>query len=216
VLPSSPQLLIRPQPKIVSAAADPFALDGTPQGFFSAGTASGALPGISTTHGNVIIYVGGITNGGPVTSITSTSSLTFSRRTQQAGGTSAELWSAKSAAALSNEVITVNTTGSSYFVFAAAAFSGSHFASPFDSNGAIPATSAAAISFTTSNANDILIGAALSNNSGAGSGYTQLYDANLMLFEYKIVTTTQSGLTMTNGGASAIGPSVGDAIIQGP
>lgn len=202
---------------IASGGGTPFALDGTPQGTTSGGTAALALPALSTTFTNDIVYVCGVTNGGPVTSIGSSSSLSYARRTSVVNGSSTiEFWSAKSSSALSSEVATVNTTSSAFTTFSIYAFSGSHFASPFDTNGAVPASATGNnVEISTSNANDILSGCGVSSGNSAGSGWTSLYNANFLLAQYMSVSVTQTN-TGFIGSPSNPGPAVMDAIIKGP
>lgn len=192
-----------------------FALDGTPQQAHSGGTASQALPAFSNSACNQIAYVDIITNGGPVTGVTSANA-TWSKRTNTINGsTTHELWFAKPAAALTSEVVTVATTTSAFFTAYIFAFSGSHIASPFDGNGAIPSvTNGGTCTFTTSNANDILIAGGVSGNTSPDTSYTLIFGSgtNFLLSEYQIVSATQSASTVpqTSNGT------ICDAIIKGP
>jgi hypothetical protein len=103
--------------------------------------------------------------------------------------------------------------GSGYSSAGIFAFNDIHSAAPFDANGAIPNTpNNASCSFTTSNANDILIGMGVSNQA-IDSEFTELISGSINLFaECESVTATQSS-TPAIGTFKA---SVCDAIIQGP
>lgn len=193
---------------------NPFALDGTPQGGNSGGTTAFALPAFSTTFGNDVVYIAVLTTGAIPSSI-SGGSLTFASRVSLTTSNSIMLYKAIAASPLSSEVYTVNFSASSFVTAAVFAFSGAHSASPFDPNGAIPTTStgAAALSFTTSNANDILI-AAINNSAGIDAPFTSIFSANFLQVGYHLVSATQAGSTATSGGSNFL--SVGDAIIKGP
>lgn len=207
--------------KVVSGGgAAPFALDGTPQNGTGAAASFSTLA-FSTTFTNDVIYIAGQFNGGPITGITGCG-LTWTRRGggNQTGNAFQDLWSAKASSALSSCSPTVTQTSNNFFSYSIFAFSGAHFAAPFDSNVAIPNvnnTNATPATCTTSNANDILVGAAeISGGTPPTGSWVQIAFANGFLTEYQIVSATQSALdtfdgTLTNGGGS-----VCDAIIQGP
>jgi hypothetical protein len=136
------------------------------------------------------------------------------------GGNDIEIWTAPlSGTALSGDVITVNVPSGSFTTAVAAAFSNTHNAAPFDSNAALPSTSTStSCPWTTSNANDILFGAADSNSLIVDSGWTAIAltgSSGILFSEYQIVSTTQSATTAaTITGAS--GRCAAGAIIKGP
>jgi hypothetical protein len=206
---------------VPQTVVNPFALDGTPVDGNSGSSDSFALPGLSTTYGNVIVYCYIVSNGGPVTGVTS-SGLTWAMRAEaESAGPSevCEIWYAKSASALSNHVITVATTTAAFITAGACAFSGANFESPFDGNAAIPKFvdgNASTVDWTTTSADDILIGAARATIASptAGAGFTQLLGANFTLAQYKIVAAPQSALSFTFGSGAIGGGSVADAIVK--
>lgn len=202
-----------------AGGAVPFNIDGTTQ-CNSTTAATVVLPAFSNTFTNGLAYVSVLSNSGPVT-VADTAGLTWTKRVTANDGIAAhvsELWSGPSTGILTSDVATISNTGSGFITSCIASFSGSHFASPFDPNGAIP-NGAANCSWTTTNANDILIGTSRENSStsGAGTGFTSPTNANLnfILFQYKIVSATQSGINYTDNGTT-FNPAVCDAIIQGP
>lgn len=196
-----------------------FALDGTPQ-TASGTTAALALPGFTTTNGNVIVYIGTTTNGGPITSITG-ASLTWAQRAGMFTGNAGEyteLWYAKSSSALSGAVFTINNTSSAFIGGTVFAFSGAAFASPFDTNASIPETTpgGTSLSFSTDNANDILVIVGR-GTGGADPPYTQVAsNANFVSAGYRSVTATQSPTSILWAGGGAFYMSIADAIMQGP
>ena len=95
--------------------------------------------------------------------------------------------------------------------------------SPFDPNASLPATSTnATVSGSTSNANNLIFAAYNSWGTATmapGSGWSTISDPSGQYYvsEYKIATTTQSGLTATvSAGGSTIGSGIMDAVQQAP
>jgi hypothetical protein len=120
--------------------AAPFALDGS----VGSGQGSGAtvaLSSMTTTYGNLVIYVA-IASTPTITGVTDTAGNTYTKRVGNAATNNTELWTATAATKRTGNVITVAQSGSTNFTAAAAAFSGAHFAAPFDPNAAIPAFAA--------------------------------------------------------------------------
>lgn len=131
-----------------------------------------------------------------------------------------ELWVAKASSPLSSVTFTISATSSAFIAACAQAFSGAHFASPFDANAAIPnaVNTTGDAACTTSNTTDILIGAARVSGGTTipGAGWTLIGGSgNFFGFEYQSVTSTQSATAATWAGISAAG-SICDAIIKGP
>jgi hypothetical protein len=185
----------------------------------SGSSSSFALPALSTAGTNEIIMVFVETNGGPVTSISDTASLTWTFLKNQDDGNAGEkmeMWYAKAAAQLSSDVITVNTTSAAFITACAVAISGANFSSPFDSNAAIPTShdNSNHLTFTTSNANDLLIAGGRSGGQAPDAPYTTIYAANFLSVGYVIVSTTQSSGSdfSVNGGSSTW--AVGTALVQ--
>ncbi len=68
--------------------------------------------------------------------------------------------------------------------------------------------------FTTDNANDILVAAARTGGTDSADGaFTTTQHADFLGMAYQIVTATQSGSTLTWGGSTR--DCVGDAIVKG-
>lgn len=201
------------KPISLTGGAAPFALDGTPQAANSGSSNALALSAFSTTYPNSLICVAVMTNGGPATAPTG-GGLSFTlRKRQGTNPTNLELWTAIADAPLSSQVITVNTTSADFVTACVFAFSGVNAASPFDSNGALPGTTN---SFTTSNADDILlcIGRLASSSETEDAGFTLITGADFLGVEYKIVSATQSGTTVTPFSSGVTGMIV-DAIVKG-
>jgi hypothetical protein len=199
--------------------AIPFALDGTPQCANNSSANSLVLPAFSTTYTNDIVYVVGYNNSNTaetmIVSDTASKLTSTTPRASSNNGTATNLNIVNYAAltsALSSDVVTVTFGGTGFASACVFAFSGIHAASPFDSNGAIPlAGNNSSCSFTTTNANDILVGLG-SNNAAADSGFTLIYGSNFLFAEYQPVTSTQPGSAAPN----TFTASICDAIIKGP
>jgi hypothetical protein len=121
---------------------------------------SNSAPPLTTakTNDEIFILVAGETNSGSVTGVTSSpAGLTFTKRTGigPTGGGIMELWSAPSAAALTNEVITVAQTGIALIRLIAFAIIGSP---SFDPNASLPwSARGGSPTITTTDDPDILI-----------------------------------------------------------
>lgn len=189
-------------------------------------TAGSVAASLSTSNANCIIIAVITTNGGPVSSVTtSPSSLSFSLRVKAVqDGNSAltlEIWQAVASSTLSSETITANLSSSNFTTVDVFGISGADTSTINDSNGSIPAkqeTNFNTVSATTSNANDFLIGAyrfkGASGTSSAGSGWTAIGNTDYQLCEYQIVaaTSTYTALIGTLDGNEGCG--VFDAVIQ--
>jgi hypothetical protein len=132
------------------------------------------------------------------------------------------MYYAKAASVLTSDVITVTISTSTLIEMHAFGVTGANFTTPFDSNGALPAVAATStfVSFTTSNANDIMIATyrhTTTSPTVALSGWSSLRANDSKLVSYfKVVTATQSGTTAVGalGGSQQAG--VGTAIVRGP
>ncbi len=198
------------------AGPGPFALDGTKQFANSSSTGALALPAFSTTYDEDIIYIGVITNGGPVTSITGGGLTWAVRTTENSGGTNVEIWYAKAATALSGVVFTVNTTSAAFITAAVFAVSGASYASPFDANASIPeeAANGVALSISTTTADDILIVVSLSGGSNTiDAPYTSLHASDFLSVGYQILTGTVSGQGATWNSGGSLYAAVADAVV---
>jgi hypothetical protein len=201
-----------------------------------------ALPGLSTDGAGVVAVVNtyDVTAGTPsISSVTSTH-LTFTKRssvvntTSGAHRTTVEVWEAPSSGALTTEVITVNYSAAVDNTCIAGLGIKDVFstASPFDSNGAVPATafnssstSPPALTLSTSQANDLLL-FAVSTSTGTGttntgplgwSRVTDLADPSGTFFNngtvfFKNVHGTQSAVTVTPNSAAAADVSYTDMV----
>jgi hypothetical protein len=203
-------------PVAAAVAAGPFDLDGTAVSANSGSTASLDLPAFSTTYGNDIVFVAVISNSTP-NGVTA-SGLTFTSRktvTQSGGGTTATLYSAPASSPLSSVVATCTSAGADFMTAAIFAVSGVNFASPYDGNAAIPSSSdgSGLLSFTTNNADDILIAMGV-RNAEIDSPFTTVINTGggFLQVGYRIVTATQSGATIQFAGANCT--SVGDAVVK--
>jgi len=146
-----------------------------------------------------------------ISTISDTSGLTWTRRTQLAGsGThDIEVWYAVSGAVQTNDQITLTytnfTTGIDQSVITVLAVEGCNTSSPFDAHAGLPAKSAsAAPTISTSNANDLIFVFDVSNSATPDAGYTCLGTCGTSntYIEYKIVSATQTSINPGSVGAS--------------
>jgi len=181
---------------------------------------------LTTTNTNDIIVVPVLLNGGHVTSITSTTGLTFTLRktsntSPNSGTFTIEEWTAPAAAALTSETITVNVSSDTGFVRGGAfGVSGATFASPIDpgtsSGPTTPGTTAITLGKTYL-PNDLIIGFyrfASTSTPTAGSGWTSIFPttSTFMLIETQAFSSTQSSLSVAIGtGASDVSGGLVDA-----
>lgn len=181
---------------------------------------------LSTSNADDIIVVPVAVNSGDITSIVG-SGLTFTKRAEEPNGGGGsqpiEYWTSLAASPLSSVTITINNSTSDFITAAAFGISGTNTSSPFDANGVLPITktSGTISTLSTSNANDILLcfyrQSAISSPT-AGSGFTAISGGSnpYALWQYKIVSTTQSNLSCGEGGGTTNTDSNGgiaDAIV---
>jgi len=200
----------------VSGGGTP-AIDGTN----TAGGSGVSTVALTTTQSNdvIIVAAGGTQNGTAGTGMTvSGCSLSWTQKSfaNDAVAREVQLWYAVAASPLSACTITVTANGAWIVTgITAMGISGANTSTPFDPNGASSGTAHGASSaptvsgISTSNANDILIGGVVAAGSGpptAGSGFTQLWNSGAVLpvlaSEYEVVSSTQSGISLTFGGLS--------------
>lgn len=196
------------------------ALDGSAHN--NSGGASSLGASLTTTNTNDIIIAVATVNGGPVTSV-SGGGLTWAKKASGTsdGGSSQflELWYAVAAGTLSGTTITVNQTSSSYITIDVFAISGADTATIWD-GAAVTGSGAGCdpLSISTTNANAFIIGAYRENsasNPTEGAGFTKISGADFQLAEYKVVSSTQSGLSVTQGtGAGTANAGIAVAVIQ--
>ncbi len=195
-----------------------FLVDGTVAfGGVSASAISGSL---TTGNAEDVIVLFIETNGGPVTTVSDTAGLTWTRRRSVVYGSVQQLdeWYAVAPTALSGDIITVSQTYSAYLAACAVAVSGANTSDPFDANSSVPAAAAgASASISTSNAADFVIGAyrvGATASPTAGAGWTQDCGKYYLLVEHQFTSAAQSGLVLTIGtgsGNEQVG--IADAIV---
>lgn len=176
-----------------------------------AGTSIAAT--ISTTNCPDEIIIEIATNG-TISSVTS-AHLTFTQRSSS--GAQFE-YVAQASGTLTSESITVATTASAFISVGGAAITGIHAAGPFDTNALIPNPDGSGCHWTTTNANDYLvIGENANDTVNAGWTTIAVNASDFLTAAGKKVTATQSALPASNALANgALGPSICDALIQGP
>ncbi len=192
-------------------------LDGSGSNF--CGAASCSVTPFSTSNPNdVIIVVANTITGPSVTFNTPTDSqghLSFTLRRSTPlpiSGTMSEWWAVASPT-ISADTIQVTTSSSAFIGLVVWGISGANIASPFDPSVGVPATNSgvatpcmvatctttASVTIpSTSNANDMILGM-IGYSSGtlaAGSGFTLIANPSTAGAEYKIVSSTQSGLVV--------------------
>ncbi len=192
------------------------ALDGTP-GHASAG--SGSTIGVTTitSASDVLVCAQILVNGKTVSSISSANTGTWTLRATNGAASPIELWSAVAASPI-NETVTVTFTGSSFHTVDTWGISGADTTIRWDANAALPDTGLDdPRSISTDTADTFCIGSfrmAGTANPTEGSGWTKISGANFLLAEYKIVSATQSGLSVTIGtGVGDANGGIGDAVI---
>ena len=219
------------------------ALDGSATGSFTS-AASGTVTLTTSLSNDVIVVMvedEDVNNAvvRTVSSVTATG-LAFAHRStgsiNASPYTETEVWWAAAASALSSKTITVTLSGSiDDASIVAFGVSGANTATPWDANGALPATATGASSanptvngVSTSNANDMLLGFTGLSLPGsgtpatetAGAGYTLIQTqvnggatgASEAAAEYKVVAATQSSVSVAFATANTNWIMTGDAI----
>lgn len=192
------------------------ALDGSAHG-----TSPNSLTGtatLTTTSSNDIIVVIVQGNDGPITGVSGSTLGAFTRRGGVTAGSQAlDVWYKIAASPVTSEVITATQTVSNFMSLDAFGVSGANTVSPFD--GTIVTANSDPVSISTTNANTLIFGSFGEGSVASptsGAGWTQLSGANFQLTEYKIVSSTQSSLTVnqtTGAGDAAL--ALADAIVAG-
>ncbi len=199
------------------------ALEGTPQHVTGSGSNTTNLPAFTTSvAARLFISVAFNDTAGVVVSGISGGGLTWTQRVGRNGtNSSIELWSAEAASAVAGAVFTITYSAAATPAFTSAhvfAFSGQDTSgTPFDGNGAVPASSATdPVAITTTNADDVIIAAYRESSTAsptAGTGFTTIIGADYHLAQYKIVAAPQTGLSCTQGtGAGDSNGCVADAL----
>ena len=171
---------------------------------------------LTTSNSNDIICVVATVNGAPVTSVTA-SGLTFTKRAN-AGTTSAfqiELWTAVATSPLTALTITTTQTSSAFITVDVFGISGADTSTIFDANAALPSeVSSGNPSISTDTADTFCLGCMRGTGGSpvAGAGWTAISAADYQVTEYQIVSSTQSGLSVTATSTTPNG-GIGDAII---
>lgn len=177
-------------------------------------TTSNALT-LSTSGTNRVIIVSAATNGGPVTGVSDTAGLTWTKAGDTmslgaSGSQDLELWWAPAAAQLSSDVITVSYTSGVFNSATALAVSGAtSISSPFDGAAAVKWGFASddPNSITTTAASTLVVGTFRFGSTAsptAGSGFTLVSGADFAMTEYQILSSAQT-LSVT------VGTGVGDS-----
>src|SRR5229473_1825062 len=197
------------------ACTNNITVDGS--GVSSAGGSTTSTVTITTTQTNDLILLAVQANASNPTTIADGAGLTWTQLGTVIG--TMQVYSAFSTGVLTSDVITITYAALPGFdSIVAWGLHGTVTSSFFDPNGALPGTTTTStpLTLTTSNACDFLF-AAYSDNSGsvtAGAGFTLISGSggNFMGVEYKIVTATQSALSMTVSGGTSIKNGIGDAV----
>ena len=191
------------------------ALDGSVHGSTTA-TSLGVT--LTTSNTDDVIIVIATVNQGPITSI-SGAGLTWNFIASGGTGIAAiEIWYAIASSALSSQTITVTQTASGFITVDAFGISGANTSSPFDANASTPATgTTATLTVSTDTADTFIIGGYRFGSTASpteGTGWTKIFGANFQLSEFKIVSSTQSSLSVAIGtGAGDQNGGVADAVV---
>jgi hypothetical protein len=198
-------------------------LDGAAHANSSGATTTAVL---TTTKINNIIVAFITTNGGGVSDgCTLNGTAMTLRATAGVGSSIMEMYWILSAGILTAANVVYTPTSANFTTVDVFAINGAHTAAPFDVNGVLPVIgSADPLSISTTAANTIIIGG-FRNTTGTtspGAGYTAIGTGGVgttdfQLIEYQIVSSAQSGLSVTMGtGAGSSNHCIADAIVQGP
>lgn len=177
------------------------AINGTPGHANASATTVAAA--VTTTSAALIVAVV-TTNGGPITGV-SGGGLSWARHANVTGGSAEylELWTAEAASPLSAVTMTATNTFSSFCTLDVFGVSGYDTADIFDNDASVPNTGVSdPRTISTALADTMIIGAfrfAGTPSPTAGSGYTAISGADYQLTEYQVVSSTQSGLSVTVG-----------------
>lgn len=193
------------------------AIDGTPQGVGGSGTGNIFKVTLNTSNGNDAILVAGSCRYSAtidIIGIQSTSGLNYLKRKSlaaTAGGyhVDTELWYAEAPSPLTNEVISVtwSASGGTGNILAFAV-SGASVSAPFDTNSSLPASASHSTSavpsvggVSTTASNTMLIGLTWTQGSppSPGAGYTTVGSVFELDVQYQIVSTPQTGDTVSFG-----------------
>jgi hypothetical protein len=208
------------------------ALDGHGHGTLATGSTFSVSLTTTGGSGQIVVCIGTNNTTNPsITSVTA-AGLTFLQRTNffsGSGWTSMNTWVAPYTSNFSGS-ITITANGTQAVTADVFGISGADTTAsvtagspPFDSNAALPAHSASGnvTGQHTSSANTFIFSAvsvsAASDPGGAGAGWTALpgSNANFLLVQYQIVSSTQTGLTSATATSADDKGSILDAIIAG-
>lgn len=188
------------------------ALEGTPVHANSAVSVSSMNIGPFTTSNPALLVIVNFINAGPVISSITGGGLTWTQRASVANGAFQflEEWTAQAAGALTNVTFTITYTFNCNFSTADLfAISGHDAAATFDPDVSVPATGITdPLTISTGNADDFIVGVFAMGSQTTpteGSGWTKISGADYQLTEYKIVSASQTNLSVS------IGTGVGDA-----
>jgi len=213
-------------------------IDGTAQASYNSGT-SIVSSGITTASTNDVIVTAVVSlmlsSAAPTVSSISGCGLTWAKRVSTGSHAMAgvlfgdvDVWWAKTSGTLSGCAVTANWTGSpANGDIVAWGVNGANIAAPFDANVSIPKTASSTsgtatptiTGVSTTAANTLLyavnVNAVATGNPG--SGYTTIVSSTLQDNQYKIVSVTQSGVTVAFGSGDQGGGyvMVADAIQKG-
>lgn len=211
---------------VSSTTGNQLALEGTPVHVNATSGTSLVTPAFTTTKAALIAIVNTTNDGasGDTATITSITGggLTWARRKSNATNL-IEYWTASAAAALSGVQFTINYAAAVSFTTADVfAISGNDTSTIYDSNPSVPAsvdsTQHDPITVFTSNAFDFIFGGfrfPATANPTAGVGWTKISGADYQLVEYKIVSATQTSLSVNVGtGVGTATGGVADAVMS--
>jgi hypothetical protein len=157
-------------------------------------------------------------NQGPLSTPTDTLGLTWTKRASVGSGHATEEWYAIGPGAVTYpqyDTITFTQGSNDYISAGVIVINGANTSSPFDGT-AVTGTSDP-LSITTTHADTVITGCfTMSTQSSptAGTGYTSPFAGFFSLDEYKLVSSTQSGLSVSIGtGAGDARAGIADAIV---
>lgn len=193
------------------------ALEGTPK-HNNATSGTSLVTSAFTTTVATEVFIAATINGATISSITGGGLTWALRKGQGVAAERIELWAAPASGSLSGVQFTINlSAGVSFITTDVFAFSGNDTSTVWDANASVPASGTAdPLAMTTSNANDVIIGAfrfGATANPTAGSGFTKISGADFQLTEYQIVAVAQLYSITVGTGVGNANECVGDALM---
>lgn len=220
---AAPKLVILDSAAAVCSQASQFGLDGSAATVQTTGTTTSLSLTTAQPSGIIIAMVAPDEDTTGTGISFSATGLSFTQRVGIAGSNTSLTYAWAPYTSPFSGSITV-TKPSGYYAYAVFGVGCAATTNPFDANASLPAisSSGSAPSFSTSNANDFVLGATAGNtgDTTVDSGYTMIYgdvdiggNSPFGAAEYRVVSATQSSIALSFSGTHT--SFSGDAIKRG-